>query len=438
MTKQRVPISTRVAMGATSVVALATLFADVGSVRGASSIGGSGVIISAGGDILTNAHVVNDCAQISVRNSSGVSTSAFLVARDEINDLAVVRSKTTYTSVAAFREGSSVRAGDAVVALGYPLSGLLSTTASVSVGNVSALAGLRDDTRYLQISAPVQQGNSGGPLLDSSGHIIGIVTSKLNAALVGRVTGDIPQNVNFALKAELARSLLDSKGIEYQKAPSNERLSAADVGDIGRPFTVNIECRASKSSAPSADSKPIVSSNLQRAILYEENLNHPPGSSYVGSVAWRTDTASLGPGLVPTFIVRADINIPALQMTVSWLMRRNTDPSLLASYIIEITYNLPSGTRGGIEKIPGLLMKQSDQSRGIPLTGLTITTKKDSFVFGVSADEVDLRNDIQLLRDEKWLSIPIVYANGNRAILAVPKGPPGELAFAEALRAWGQ
>jgi hypothetical protein len=93
--------------------------------------------------------------------------------------------------------------------LGYPLSGLLATTANLSVGNVSALAGLDDDSRYVQISAPVQPGNSGGPLLDASGHLLGIVTAKLNAIRVARFTGDIPQNVNFALKVEVVRTFLD-------------------------------------------------------------------------------------------------------------------------------------------------------------------------------------------------------------------------------------
>src|SRR6516164_2463105 len=104
-------------------------------------------------------------------------------------------------------------------------SPLLASTANLSVGNVSALAGLGDDSRYLQISAPVQPGNSGGPLLDASGHLIGIVTSKLNAARVARFTGDIPENVNFALKAEVARIFLDSKGIAYQTARSVQQLS---------------------------------------------------------------------------------------------------------------------------------------------------------------------------------------------------------------------
>ena len=111
------------------------------------------------------------------------------------------------------------------------------------MGNVSALAGLRDDSRYLQISAPVQPGNSGGPLLDASGHLIGIVTAKLDAIRYARITGDIPQNVNFALKAEVARTFLDSKGISYRIERSELQLAPADVGDNASPFTVYIECR---------------------------------------------------------------------------------------------------------------------------------------------------------------------------------------------------
>jgi Trypsin-like peptidase domain/TPR repeat len=208
---------------------------------------GSGVVIGTQGEILTNSHVVEDCQKITVQFPSKDSETAVLVARDQRNDLAVVRTGKLLTSIAAFRDGAPVRAGDAVVALGYPLSGLLASTANLSVGNVSALAGLGDDSRYLQISAPVQPGNSGGPLVDASGHLVGIVTSKLNALRMAKFTGDIPQNVNFALKAEVARTFLDSKGIAYQKASSDQQLSPADVGDIARPFTVHIECRQTAS-----------------------------------------------------------------------------------------------------------------------------------------------------------------------------------------------
>jgi S1-C subfamily serine protease len=213
---------------------------------------GSGVVIGTHGEILTNSHVVEDCAKITVQFKD--SEIAGVVTRDQKNDLAVVRTGKPTRSVAAFRDGAPVRAGDAVVALGYPLSGLLASTANLSVGHVSALAGLGDDSRYLQISAPVQPGNSGGPLIDSSGQLVGIVTAKLNAARVARFTGDIPQNVNFALKAEVARTFLDSIGIVYQTLRSKQQLSPADVGDIARPFTVQIKCQkaASRSAAANA------------------------------------------------------------------------------------------------------------------------------------------------------------------------------------------
>jgi hypothetical protein len=95
----------------------------------------------------------------------------------------------------------------------------------------------------MQISALVQPGNSGGPLLDTSGHLVGIVTAKLDAMRIARFTGDIPQNVNFAIKAEVAKAFLESKGIAYRMAESNRQLSPADVADIARPFTAYIECQ---------------------------------------------------------------------------------------------------------------------------------------------------------------------------------------------------
>jgi hypothetical protein len=123
------------------------------------------------------------------------------------------------------------------------LFGFLASTVSLSEGIISSLAGLHDDSRYLQISAPVQPGNSGGPLLDTSGHIVGIVSGKLDAMLVQNYVGDIPQNVNFAIKSDVAKAFLASRGIKYETAGSEKQLSAADVADQARPFTAYVECR---------------------------------------------------------------------------------------------------------------------------------------------------------------------------------------------------
>src|ERR1700693_1758925 len=115
---------------------------NVAIAQNAQILTGSGVVIGAHGEILTNAHVVERCNTISVQFSSEQAQPAVLVADDQRNDLAVIRSKNPRVSVAAFREGKPLRAGDAVVALGYPLSGLLASAANVSTGNVSALAGI--------------------------------------------------------------------------------------------------------------------------------------------------------------------------------------------------------------------------------------------------------------------------------------------------------
>jgi S1-C subfamily serine protease len=239
------------------VVSAVMLAAGAAVAQGPQIFTGSGVAIAAGGEVLTNAHVVEACQSIKLTFGDGSSESADLVARDEKNDLALLRIKRKFdpARIAVFRDGPPVRPGDSIVVLGYPLSGVLATGPNLTVGNVSALAGLGDDTRYIQISAPVQPGNSGGPLLDSSGHLIGIVTAKLNAVSVARVTGDIPQNVNFALKAQLAREFLDSKLISYKTEKSTARLAPADVGDVARPFTVYIVCTSSQhvASAPAPE-----------------------------------------------------------------------------------------------------------------------------------------------------------------------------------------
>jgi S1-C subfamily serine protease len=422
-----------------AAIALAMLMSGVVPIHAADTQSGSGIVIGAHGEILTNAHVIRNCGPITVRSASGDSAPALIVERDEKNDLAVIRRTVPLTAVAVFRDGGSVRAGDAVVALGYPLSGLLARSANLTVGNVSALAGLRDDSRYLQISAPVQPGNSGGPLLDASGHLVGIVTSKLNAAQIARFTGDIPQNVNFALKAEVARTFLDSKSIAYQTARSDQQLSAADVGDIARPFTVQIECHASGQPDQSAAGNQAIPEAAQRAVLFEEDVNTPQGRKFVGSVVWRTESASPGPGRPSELAARADIKIPERGMIATLSLRRNSDQSLPASHVIEVKFTLqPQFPGGGIANVPGFLTKDSEQSRGKPLAGVAVKVSSGFFMFGLSAVDADRQRNLQMLKDEGWFDVAIYYSDGERAILAVQKGQTGVRVFNDVFAAWGQ
>lgn len=177
----------------------------------------------------------------------------------------------------------------------------------------------------------------------------------------------------------------------------------------------------------------------QKVVLYDEDPNDPQGKRYVGSALWRTETVSPGPGLAPELAIRADVEIPERRMRMTWSLRRNTDKALPASHTIEIMFTLPADfPEGGIGNVPGVLMKQNEQARGVPLAGLAVKVTNGYFLIGLSAVEVDVQRNIQLLKERDWFDIPIVYGSNKRAILAVEKGTPGARAFEEAFRAWGQ
>lgn len=203
---------------------------------------GSGIVIGRQGEVLTAAHVVKNCKNLQVSRPLQRPVNADVVAKDTQNDLALLRAKIGLGQPALFRAGTAIRAGESVMAIGYPLAGLLSTEPNLSTGVVSASAGLGDDVRYLQVSVPVQPGNSGGPLLDGSGHVVGVVSGKLDFR-VAQFTGAIPENVNFAIKSEMAQLFLRSFSVSYQSAPSTAPIPTAAVADVGKGFTVFVTCR---------------------------------------------------------------------------------------------------------------------------------------------------------------------------------------------------
>ena len=203
---------------------------------------GSGIVVDAD-HILTNNHVVAACSVIHVFDGSSTS-DATVAARDVSNDLALLKIAAHPRGNAAFRDSSSVRAGESVEVTGFPLNGLVSSEMAITTGSVTALKGPRDDTRILQISAPIQPGNSGGPALDTDGDVIGVVSSTLNSLLVGIATGGaIPQGVNFAIKTGVVEEFLDANHVHYDKATAHHEMSTPDIADKARKFTVRVECR---------------------------------------------------------------------------------------------------------------------------------------------------------------------------------------------------
>ena len=196
------------------------------------------------GRLLTNNHVVADCSRMVARNTHGQRVVARVDVTDPRRDLALLTVVSGFAPPVIFRSDPPVRRGETVVTYGFPLSGLLSSGPTLTTGDVSALAGLRNNPTNFQISAPVQPGNSGGPLLDLQGHLVGVVVSKLNAARIAQMTGgDIPQNVNFAVKGTEALAFLRTNGVQPLMGSSGGADKRNyEVGEIADPSTVFLQC----------------------------------------------------------------------------------------------------------------------------------------------------------------------------------------------------
>ena len=208
---------------------------------------GTGFVISANGHIVTNHHVINGCSGDIRGNLSGEAASTLrVVSSDESNDLALLQGPAASFKAFAKIRDRAIHSGDSVVAIGYPFHGLLTSDFTVTTGIVSSLSGIMNDTRFLQISAAVQPGNSGGPLLDTSGQIVGMVAAKLNALKFVRATGNIPENINFAIKTGAIRDFLDNSVVPYETAEPKGDLKTAEVAGSARAYTLLISCTATE------------------------------------------------------------------------------------------------------------------------------------------------------------------------------------------------
>jgi S1-C subfamily serine protease len=206
---------------------------------------GAGFFINGDGYLLTNAHVVDGCKDAIARQGNADVQPATIVARETTNDLAILKVAEKSPAFGKFRGTPQIRLGDTIVVFGYPLAGLLSSTGNLSTGLVASLAGASDDVSKPRISAPVRSGNSGGAVVDQSGHGVGIVVAKSNYQARGSEEYpdiEVIQNVNFANKAGMAQFFLEANQVGYSVKPPGDDLKTPDVADIARNFTAQVMC----------------------------------------------------------------------------------------------------------------------------------------------------------------------------------------------------
>ncbi len=218
-----------------SARASSTLQLGAGSSSNRQGVYGSGVVVSKAGDIITNEHVIQGCANVRIQPQGN---AVRIVAKDEKNDLALLRVEGIRIPSVRTRTGRGIRLGDELVAVGYPLRGLISSGPTVTTGIVNALSGVNNDTSAFQMSATVQPGSSGGPIVDTHGLLVGIVRSRLLPS--GPIS---PQNVNFGINLATVQSFLDAHGVDYESsAVGNKPMSVGDVTALTQRSTVQVEC----------------------------------------------------------------------------------------------------------------------------------------------------------------------------------------------------
>lgn len=191
---------------------------------------GSGVMVSNSGAILTNYHVISGCNAVLVDGYD-----AKLIASDPNNDLALLA--TMLKESAAVVRRRKLRLGEDVVVAGFPLQSVLNNGINISNGVVSSLSGINNDTRFIQVSAPVNPGNSGGALLDMHGDLVGLVTSTLKP-----VSDRSPQNINFAINTYVIDNFLTNNHIQTFASNRNRQEKVEGVAKMATKFTKFISC----------------------------------------------------------------------------------------------------------------------------------------------------------------------------------------------------
>ena len=222
---------------------------------------GSGFFTSKLGHVVTNHHVVNNCKSVSIGENAKSQISADVLETDKRNDLALLKISSPKMASAeakslirklgisvvplasqGFLRSDDVELGESVMVSGYPFGDAFSDALKVTTGIVSANRGFGDDTGQFQIDAAVQPGNSGGPIYDENGNIIGVVVAQLNKLKVAKAIGSLPENTNFGIKASTVRQFLTSSGLPTKWSNRSERMSTKEIAKIAKNQTVMVVC----------------------------------------------------------------------------------------------------------------------------------------------------------------------------------------------------
>jgi S1-C subfamily serine protease len=197
--------------------------------------------------IITNHHVIDKAKNIEIVYNNDQKIAATVLAKDPANDLAILKVDDFKGPVSPLFLGNTQNAkdGDPVYAVGFPMPTMLGDKAKLSEGIINSITGFKDDVRMYQISIPIQPGNSGSPLLNEKGQVIGVVTASMNGAATMLFTGTIPQNVNFAVKINYIQNLISTlpDGLYFPAAEPQENLTPTQIMNLAKKAVVEVQIK---------------------------------------------------------------------------------------------------------------------------------------------------------------------------------------------------
>ena len=200
---------------------------------------GTGFFVSPEGHIVSNDHVVGICRKVASKIDGEIKYFN-VIKTDEVNDLGIVKGEyknPTYLSI----KTDGAEYGEDIVAFGYPLADALSTSVKLTRGIVSSLSGPGNNYSEIQIDAAIQPGNSGGPVLNMEGQVVGVASSGLNKLYMLEQSEYIPENVNFAVAAPTLSNFLKANGVKVD-TKKFEVNNTKELARIGRPATLQLFC----------------------------------------------------------------------------------------------------------------------------------------------------------------------------------------------------
>ena len=209
-------------------------------------------------------------------------------------------------------------------------------------------------------------------------------------------------------------------------APADEGVAEAATADAA----------VAPEDATAPDAQPL--GVQQKMILYEERLGQQQLEVKPGTVVWTLVSEPSGDG-PDEQVIRGEINNPEKGLSALLTIKRNTDPSLPASHLVEIVFALPAEFDGGsIDQLQRIALKQTEADQGTPLIAVPAKITQDFYMVALNDLEEARSTNVELLRDRSWIDIPVVYANGRQALITLEKGTSGTEVFNQALDAWAR